>query len=47
MGWVLTGRDGAAGGVNIEVYGLLGAIGFEEEELCDDRRGHSLVDLAI
>lgn len=34
-----TGGDGAAGGIDVEVYGLFGGVGFEEEELGDDGGG--------
>lgn len=39
-----TGGDGAAGGVDVEVYGFFGGVGFEEEELGDDGGGDGFVD---
>jgi len=39
--------DGAAGGVDVEVYGFFGGVGFEEEELGDDGGGDCFVDGAI
>ena len=42
-----SGGYGAAGGVDVEVYGLFGGVGFEEEELGDDGGGDGFVDCAV
>lgn len=42
-----TGCDGAAGGVDVEVYGFFGVVCFEEEELGDYVCGDSFVDCAV
>jgi len=42
-----TGGDGAAGGVDVEVYGPFGGVGFEEEELGDDGGGDGFVHCAV
>lgn len=42
-----TGGDGAAGGVDVEVYGLFGGVGLEEEELGDDGGGDGFVHCAV
>ena len=39
--------DGPTGGVDIEVYGLLWVLSFEEEELGNDDSGEAIVDRAI
>lgn len=41
------GGDGATRGVDVEVYGLFGGVGFEEEELGDDGGRNGLVDGAV
>ena len=41
------GGDGAARGVDIEVYGFFRGVGFEEEELGNDGGGDGLVDGAV
>lgn len=46
-GLVLTCCYGAAGRVDVQVDWLLGVVGFEEEELCDDGGGHGFVDFAV
>ena len=42
-----TGGDGAAGGVDVEVYGPFGGVGFEKEELGYDGGGDGFVDGAV
>lgn len=42
-----TGGDRTAGGVDVEVYGLFGGIGFEKEELSYNGGGYAFVDGAI
>jgi hypothetical protein len=41
------GRDTAARRVDVEVYVLLGILGFEEEELGDDAGGGGFFDFAV
>lgn len=41
-----TGRDAPAGGVDVELDGLGGVFGFEEEELGGEQGGGVVVDLA-
>ena len=41
------GGDAAAGGVDVEVEGFFGVVGFEEEELGDDAGGEGFVDFAV
>lgn len=42
-----TGGYGPSGGVDVEVDGLLGVVGFKEEELGHDAGGHGFVDFAV
>lgn len=39
--------DRPAGGVDVEIYGFLGVLGFEKEQLCDDHGTETVVDRAI
>lgn len=42
-----TSRDAATGGVDVEVYGLLRVVGFEEEKLGDDGGRCCLFDFTV